>query len=613
MNIACYRYRWWLLGMVLWLLANSEQYAAGMTQRGAEVFAARLARHGMTTLDLINYHQSSASIIVKILEATDARAITLSIASNLHERTLPYHLRGEGIMSKASLAKLQTAMKEMIDNSMLEDYRKQYHRELIDQLSLHVKIERIALEMQKMIAAGKLDGDDFYAAYVEPVLAVRKEGIDAALVYLRPPPVVESNDSKIEEWLRKHQVSVKDIDNYKVSSSSIILKIINAVGITYGQRSLDEVNLRLIQHMRGNVILSDTNVARLRELVTNTLGQQKTQYDKGEIKSQIDVVFTELNQALRVERAARDLHTRSHLLNKGWQKRINKIIASRQRLISTPLRHKTTWQQIADYDESSQEIFLAIDATLHTGGWPSLFSKRANSKRLAKFMHGKKILGDKSLKKVKHAIQQTLRDKPSPTNKPKQMTIKKLKLLLAKLNLALRVERTLLEMQQDIDGFSQLQQQHIRNAIAIRDKHLLPNRFRTSWDEVGTFTTSSVTVIEELLATLKVSITEVSRHSSFSHVVISEHQRGLKHMRDNIADKVSHAFCRIIAITALPTETAVKLRAKALALLQIARVERAAREIFRDHELKALLNYQQEEMLQEVQAIKKAALAKRNK
>ena len=275
------------------------------------------------------------------------------------------------------------------------------------------------------------------------------------------------------------------------------------------------------------------------------------------------------------------------------------------------MRYNTTWQQIEAYDKSSREIFLAITDAIHAGGWPSLFSNMTLHGLISKYLRGEFIISLPSLQKLARAMQYLLAKEPVPTHINAQETRHRFKTLLIQINTALRVERALLEMQKDIDDFNQVQQQHIRQAIAIRDAHLLPNRFRISWDDVQAYTTSSVSVIEELLAELYISLNEVSRHAAFGHSVLSDHLRGLKNMRDNIATEASHAFCRIITTADLPAARAAKLCAKAINLPKLIRVEKAAREILPDRELNKLLTYEQKEMLKKVQNLKEEALRAR--
>ena len=601
--------------MLLLLPLSEGQQAAGMARRSAEdVFAKALARQGLTTLDMFNYRQSSASIIIKIMKNTAVTMKALADTRDFHETTLSYHLRGKGVMYNSTVTKLQASMQQVVDSSALSAHEKLYYHELLDKLPLAVKLERIAVKIQKQIDAGELQSDDFYYTYVEPALVVRSDGLAEAYAYLHPPRVIEDNESKIAVLLQKHVVSVEDIDNYKTNSPSILQKIIKAAGITYGQRSLDAVNLRLTTDMHGSSIISDARVMKLRDLITQELNTQKTtaQYSQEAIMQQIDDVFRDLDQALRVERAARDLYTRSHLLDKVWLPRVERVIAKRDKFSSAPLRYKTSWQEIADYAKSSREIFLAITDTIHAGGWPSLFADRDIRKRVESFMSRGSIISDMSWQKLLHKIKQTLAQPPVPTQITKQASQDKLKPLFTQFTTALRVERALLEMQKDVGNFSQLQQQYIQRGREIRDEHLLPQRFRTSWDNVQAFATSSVAMLEALLDALNVSITEVSRHAEFSPTLISEHLRGIKNTRDDMAHEVSHAFCRVIAKSYLPTVISAKLYAQALILPQLMRVERAAREILKNPELKALLNYEQEKMLRNVLAIRAANLAARN-
>lgn len=608
-----YQYRYLLFGLVL--VVGGFSQAAGMVQSGVEAVATRaLVRQGLTFADLNHYHQSSMFAIIKIMETTGIKVKTLGEASDITAATLPNHLLGRGIMRSDTLAGLQDVMRHAVDNTELANHSQLYHHELIDKLTLYVKIERIAVKMQKMIVAGELHKDIFYASYLEPVLAIRKEGIDAAFAHLRPPEIkVDAVKSKIATLLQKYEVTITDIDNYQTTSSHILQKIIKPIHVTYGKRSLFSKSIDLTSHMLGNKIISDTSVYRLRKLVAEEISEQKIaqQYSQDELKNHIDDVFFELDQALRVERLARDLHSRSHLLDKEWTKRISAVIAKRQKTSSTPLRYNTTWQQVIAYNKSSREIFLEISDTIHAGGWPSLFINATTNRPIRRFIRGETTADEKSLQKVIQAIKRILAREPVPTNITKKMTLEKLNTLLAEIRAATRVERALLEIQKNIDDFSQSQQQHIQQAIAVRDKHLLPNRFRISWDDVQAYTTSSVTVIEALVAALNISLNEVSRHATFGHSVLSDQLRGIKNMRDNIAAEASHAFCRIIATADLPTATTANLRNKALSLPKLVRTERAAYEIPQNHKLNELLTHQQKELLHKVQVTKEAALMAR--
>ena len=454
----------------------------------------------------------------------------------------------------------------------------------------------------------------FMQAIIEPVLEIRKEGIEKALVYLRPPVAeVETKENKIAAWLQKHKVTKEDIDNYQTTSSYILQKILRAAGITYAQKILDNRSIKISAHMSGDTIISDTKVARLRELVTEKISQQKVyqQYSQDEIKKHIDDIFRELDDALRVERLARDLHLHSHLLDKVWMKRISAVIAKRKKTFSTPLRYNTTWQQIAAYDKSSREIFLEITYTVHAGGWPLLFGKTNIRVLVSRFMRGENTIADKSIQKLTSVIRRTIVEKPAPTNVTKQVTLEKLKTLLAEIKTTTRVERALLEMQADINDFDTIQQHHIRQAITVRDEHLLFNRFHISWGDVQAYTVSSVTVIKELITALRVSMAKVSRHAEFDSSVLGEHLSGETNLGDNIATKTSHTFCSIIATADLPPATAAELRAKAINLLKLIRIERATGKILQDHKLAASLTYEQKEALRKVQVIKEEAIRAR--
>ena len=131
-------------------------------------------------------------------------------------------------MRNSSLAKLQTAMRQAVDSTELAYHSHLYQHELIDKLQLYVNIERIAVDIKKMIGAGELRDDDiFYTTHIEPVMAIRKEGVEEALVYFRPPVVeVDTKESKIAALLQKHKVTIEDIDNYQTTSSYILQKII---------------------------------------------------------------------------------------------------------------------------------------------------------------------------------------------------------------------------------------------------------------------------------------------------------------------------------------------------------------------------------------------------
>ncbi len=597
---------------LLLLLACEEQVSYvphHIAQHGVKVYATELAKIGLTSIDLIDYRTTSMATIIKITDVAGIGVAELAKLSGIQVRAVQRHLRGERILSAAFLNKLQAGLRQAIDSAALENYRNQYHHELIDRLPQILKIERAVVGWQKMTDAGKLQDDDFYTAYVEDVVAVREEGIAAAVARLKP----KGRNSQIVTVLQKYGVTADDFDNYEVTSTAVLQKILRATGVTYGKNTFMHNHAQLVLHILGKKTITDNTVAKIRVFVEQTLIEGKTaqQHGKDEATRQIEGVFRELDHALRVERTARSLYKKPQLLDATWKKRVNQVLAKRNSATTTPLRHSTSWERITAYDKSSRVIFLEIIDTLHEGGWLLPFNEGTGFAMFNDFMRGEYLMSDTSQQKIKDEIKKTLVEEPANTGTTKQATVEKLKVLLPKFNAALRVEKALHEMQQDIGSLSQTMQQHVQRALAIRDEHLMLTRFRVTWDDVKIFDVSSVTAIREILVTLNLSSNRIAMHTSLSHSVVSDHLRGVRNLTPTSVAELIRFLCATIAASELPAEKAAALRGKAIHLHKLTRVEKAALELLKDDAQVALLLPEQEEMLRRVLTIKKEALAAR--
>ena len=146
----CYRFQL-LLGMCL-LLACGEPHRtmpySGL--RSTEVGAKQLAKVGLTALDLINYHTASMTTILDIADLAGLKMKPLGRLSELDHRTLRLHMRGKYIMLNASLTKLQQALRQVVDDSEMEEHSKQYHHERIGSLPKLLMIERAVVTWHKM-------------------------------------------------------------------------------------------------------------------------------------------------------------------------------------------------------------------------------------------------------------------------------------------------------------------------------------------------------------------------------------------------------------------------------------------------------------------------------
>ena len=104
---------------------------------------------------------------------------------------------------------------------------------------------------------------------------------------------------------------------------------------------------QLVLHILGKKTINDNTVAKIRVFVEQTLIESKItqQYGKDEAARQIEGVFRELDHALRVERTARSLYKKPQSLDATWKKRVNQVLAKRNRATTTPLRHSTSWER----------------------------------------------------------------------------------------------------------------------------------------------------------------------------------------------------------------------------------------------------------------------------
>lgn len=587
------------------MLACGESHQPYMMPQGTKIIAKDLGKMGLD----VGYRIASMTTIIEIVDAAGISVTELARLSGMQVRPLTSHLRGKRQLSNASLAKLQAGLHQVVDSVEIKARSKLYHHQMIDALPQVLKVERAAVRWQQDEVSKILPDDDLYATYAEDIVAIRNEGIATAVAYIKtttPKP----KGHEIAALLQKYAVTADDFDNHKFSSIVVLRKIINTIGETYGAKFFADNSLQLSPYVLGKTTMTDKTVAKIKSIVEQNINKNKVaqQHSAEEVVRQIEVVFGELDLAIRVERAARLLHRRLPLLDSIWKERVEQVLEKRKRANTIPLRHSTNLEQINTYNKSSRAIFLEIADALLAGGWLLPFNEGTEHVMFNDFMNGKSLLGDASWQKLEDVIKKTIADKPVNTGITKQATIEKLKVLLPKLKAALRVENALHEMQKDIDNLSKTLQQLVQQAVAIRDEHLMLTRFRVTWDDVKSFNASSVTVIRELLAILNLNSRKISMHTSLNNGAVSSHLKGVFSLRDTSLAELISFLCATIASAKLSTEKTTELQGKAIQLLKLTRIEKAANKLLKDDKKVALLSLEEEEQLHRVAALKKKAL-----
>ena len=519
-------------GLGVWLLLACSELLRAVPHaatRNAKTYVKELRKKGLTALDLLNYHTASMTAILKVADTAGVGVGELARLSGIYDDTLKKHLRGKSILSNASISKLQAGLRQEIDNIELAEHSRQFHYELIDKLPQLLTIERAVVWWQKIAKTGELQDDDFYRAFVEDVIRVRDEGIADAVAFLQPKMAKpKDNDSKIAAVLHEYGITADDFDNYKVTSASVLQKIVKAAGTTYASDILTSSVGALSPHILGKYIVTDETIAKLRTFVTPIILSRaaEQQLSQDEAMDKIESVFLELDHALRVERAASTLRRKEQLLDILWKKRVKKVLVQHKKVSTTPERYGSSWEKINSYKQSSREIFLEITATLHQGGWLLPFNEGTQLAMFNELVRGEFVGEGISRQKLSNALQQTIAEEPVNTGTTKQATITKLKVLLSKFNAALRVEKALREMAREIDNFSPSLRQRVLKALAIRDEHLIITRFRVTWDDVESYRESSVTAIRELLTIFAMSSNHIAIQASLYHGTVSKHLIG---------------------------------------------------------------------------------------
>ena len=601
--------------MTLLLLVAGGEHASSAVPRGANPFTTLLAKSGLAVADLHNHQRASITTILTVVDIAQIKASHLAAVSRLSHSVVLTHLHGKTFLSDTSVTKLQAGMHQMLAGVAMEDQDRQYYQSLIDNLPQAIKVERAVSKIHKNMTEEELHRAGYDKSYLNNLLTIRNEAIQQAKAHLNRQPQVtneEDKQEKIAAVLQKYALTRNNFYQHKESSTVVLQKIISVARISYSSRILKQNNIRLRLHFLGKETITDNTVAKLRSFIEQKLSEGKfaQQYTHDEITGQINAVFQELDQALRVERAAQSLADNPQLLNEAWTKRINTVLIKRGHVAVAPTRHKTSWQQLDAYKRSSQVVFIEIIDTLVAGGWLLPLREGVNRNMISPFLQGEVILADHSLHKIRNAINITLQQEPAITDTTKKETAEKLNALLSELSKALKTERLLQEIQHNINQFNDTIRQHAERAVAINNEHLLVTRFRVTWDDISAYDISFATTIKELLTTLNLSLREVARQTSLARNTISAPLKQNVSMNPVSLATLIHFLCATIATTDLPAIKTASLRHKALHLSKLNHIEKAAREILKDPALTSQLSREQQEMLHNVMTIKQESLTK---
>ena len=587
------------------------QRGSALSVKAGSAFAGVLARHRVAVDDMRHYWEASAATIMEVITETGSSVRALSLASNVQSHTLWSHLRGERVLSDTSLNRLLPTMRQAVADTDLHDNQRWYYYDLLDELPLAVRVERATVKLQKMAAEGKLADDNSYVSYLNNVVRVRRAGLAEVVPYLPTKTVPKDNGSRIEGILQQYGVSVAELDNYDATSVAVVQRIIATIGVGSRHVAFKQAGVNLHRFVHGISIIEDATVAKLRVVVEQLVEERGLVQRYGEvvIKQELENVFAELDQVLRVERAARELRSLPQPLDIVWEKRVNRVLAERKNT-ATPLRHRTSWEKIIAYDKSSRAILVEIMDTMYDGGWLTPFG---DSKRLLHalngFMRGDFLISDNNIRNLGNALKQTLKEEPVPTSTTKRATLERLKVLLPELSKAVRVERSLRDHEDHLATLTPTRQQHVQHALVVRDAHRWLSSFYITWNDVSAFNISSVTVIRSLLDVLQLSASQLSKRADLAQGMVSAHLRGNTHLSTQSAVKLSRVLCFDLAVAALPTARVAELRQQALHLHKLIRIEKAATEILGKQVLTDNLNDEQKGMLRTVLAIKQEALA----